>query len=672
MLLPTPRRPIRSTPTLVLRGVRIWATTTLVLALVCLSGPAQASAIDPWPTYDGQTKCSPTAKKGTLELASYLQKHYPGSGSYGISRACGSGGRSEHKEGRAFDWRVNVTRAKERGYALDFIKRVRATDSAGHRDALARRMGIMYIIFNDTIYSSTYNFAARPYLNAGCKSRSSCSATLRHRDHMHISLTRAGGAGKTSWYTGHVLTTGGGSTPTTPTPPGIGHEDSGIPTLSLARPVTLFTQPGEATSTRMAVKGGQTVKVTAYGVARFGPGHQLVTDPTCVWNDETGKWAKNARAEVKARYGDPELRVNGVALFADLACRGGQHVYTARLVLRRTAPIKVTMGGHDQQDGLIRVVLSRPSANVGGSIPKAPTAARAPSLSTPIAGDARLVRDDVTLRSSEATTWSDQVLEAGVEYRVTISGTQQIARGVVTDGQCLAIDGRWERQGSLDLYRPGATHGALYLDGVRFRGRAPADDLTGCLLHTHTMTYRPTVSGRVALSVWDPTGTGDNDGRLTVRFDRVTPVATPTSAPAEIAGSTGDWTRTSDNFTVDADDADGRISALKLKTGRSATVYVQGQVSVTDQLYADPSCVFGDWHWMTDLGLASGQDLFEMTVDGQDVDWLTSRSRESGCDYRHKYAAHYTATKNGPLRLALADLDYGDNSGSFTVTVVRD
>ncbi|WP_148044920.1 hypothetical protein [Nocardioides marmorisolisilvae] len=653
------------------RHLRIWVTASVALLLVCLSGPAQAASIDPWPSYDGQTKCSPSAKKGTLKLAAYLQKHYPGSGSYGISRACSSGGRSEHKEGRAFDWRVNVNRAKERGYAMDFIKRVRATDSAGNRDALARRMGIMYIIFNDTIYSSTYNFAARPYLNSACKSRSSCSATLRHRDHMHISLTRAGGAGKTSWYSGHVLS-GGSSTPTTPTPTDIGHEDNDIPTLSLARPVTIYTEPGETSSTRLAVKRGQTIKVTAYGVARFGPGHQLVTDPTCVWNDETEKWEKNPRPEVKARYGDPELRVNGVAILASSSCHGGQHVYSAKIVQKRTTPIKVTMGGRDQQDGLIRVVLSRPTANIGSSIPKAPTAARAPLVRSPIAGSVRAVRDDVTLDGRDPGTWSDQALEAGVEYKVTVSGTQRIARGVATDGQCLSIDGRWERQGSMDLYRPGATHGALYIDGVRFKGSAPAEDLTGCMLHSHTMTYRPTESGRVALSVFDPTGNDDNDGSLTVRFDRVTPVALPTAAPAEDVGRSTDWTRTSDAFTVPANDPAGRISSMRLKTGRGATIYVDGTVDVSDDLTTDASCVQNDWRWVTDFGLASGQDLFGLAVDGQDVDWLTSRNRQSGCDYRHKYVLHYTATKNGPLRIALADLDYGDNSGSFNVSIVRD
>jgi hypothetical protein len=656
------------------RRVQVLGVAALALTLVFLSGPAQAAGIDPWPTYDGQTKCSPSAKKGTLKLAAYLQKHYPGSGSYGISRACGSGGRSEHKEGRAFDWRVNVNRAKERRYAMDFIKRVRATDSAGHADALARRMGIMYIIFNDTIYSSTYGFAARPYLNSACKSRSSCSATLRHRDHMHISLTRAGGAGRTSWYTGQVLTSGGsgGSGSTTPTPPSGGQEDSNVPTLSLSRPITLFTQPGETTSTRMPVKRGQRVKVTAYGVARFGPGHQLVADPTCVWNDRTSRWEKDPRPEVRARYGDPELRVNGVAVLAGTSCHGGQHVYTATIVQRRTAPVKVTMGGLDRQDGLIRVILSRATANVGSQIPRAPAAARAPQARSPIAGEVRAVRDDVALDSEQHTTWSDQVLEAGVDYQVTVSGTEQIARGAATDGQCLSLDGRWERQGSLDLFRPGATHGALFIDGVRFTGEAPAEDLTGCLLHTHTMRYRPTETGRVALSVWDPTGTEDNQGSLNVRFDRITPVALPTAAPAEEPGRSADWTRTSESFTVPADDPSGRTSALRLKTGRGAMIYVEGTVDVSDGLSSDASCAQSGWRWLADLGLASGQDLFGLSVDGRQVGWLTSRTRQAGCDYRHKYAFHYTATKNGPLRFALADLDYGDNDGSYSVTIVRD
>ena len=38
-----------------------------------------------------------------------------------------------------------------------------ATDAEGNADALARRMGIMYLIWNDHIYSSYYGFRARDY-----------------------------------------------------------------------------------------------------------------------------------------------------------------------------------------------------------------------------------------------------------------------------------------------------------------------------------------------------------------------------------------------------------------------------------------------------------------------------------------------------------------------------
>jgi len=648
---------------------RVFATALLVLVLIGLSGPAWA-AIDPWPSYDPQTVCSPSAKRGTLELAAYLQKRYPGSGSYGISRACGSGGRSEHKEGRAFDWRVDVNNAKERGYAYHLINRLRAKDSAGNIAALARRMGVMYVIFNDAIYSSSRNFVPKAYLNSGCASRASCSATLRHRNHVHISLTRSGGQGRTSWYGNHSVGTGT-PTPSTPPPPDWNDEDHDIPTMSLSRPVVLEARPGSSASTPLAVRTGQHVKVTAYGVTRFGPGHQLVSDATCVWNDETRHWEPAPRPEVKARYGDPQLKVNGLPVLTGATCKGGQHVYSTVIVQKRTAPIKVSLGGRDQHDGAIRVVLSRTSTQVGSIIPKVPAAAPAPAVQTPVSGTALAVLDDVTVGRSD-TVWSDEVLEAGVDYRVTVSGTRRIARGVVTDGQCLEIDDRWEGRGSTDRYRPGATHGSLYIGGVRFSGAAATEDPTGCSLHRHTASYRPSVSGRVALRLWDPTGSGDNDGALKVRFDRVTPVPMPTAAPAETAKTGGDWSRSTETFSVPANAADGRTSALRLRAGKTAMIYVEGTVKVSGSRSADASCAYDGWRWLTDLGLGSGQDLFGVAVDGHEVVWRTSRTREATCDYRHKYSLRYTADKSGPLKLALADLDYGDNSGSFSVRIVRE
>ena len=53
----------------------------------------------------------------------------------------------------------------------------------------------MYIIWNDHMYSAWDNFEREDYRSSSCKSLRKCSKTLRHRDHMHISLSRRGRQG---------------------------------------------------------------------------------------------------------------------------------------------------------------------------------------------------------------------------------------------------------------------------------------------------------------------------------------------------------------------------------------------------------------------------------------------------------------------------------------------
>lgn len=55
----------------------------------------------------------------------------------------------------------------------------------------------MYMIWDDHIYSPYYAFSRRLY--HGYATLRGCSDTLRHRNHVHISLRRDGGAGRTSW-----------------------------------------------------------------------------------------------------------------------------------------------------------------------------------------------------------------------------------------------------------------------------------------------------------------------------------------------------------------------------------------------------------------------------------------------------------------------------------------
>ena len=62
----------------------------------------------------------------------------------------------------------------------------------------------MYIIWNDRMWASYDGFVEKRYLSSGCRTRRTCSPTLRHRDHLHVSLTRQGAKGTTSWYYAQV------------------------------------------------------------------------------------------------------------------------------------------------------------------------------------------------------------------------------------------------------------------------------------------------------------------------------------------------------------------------------------------------------------------------------------------------------------------------------------
>ena len=181
---------------------------TLLLATVtwvAVLGIAQAAEapVEPYAGYQPQTNCAPKAKPGTQALGRWVVRTY--GGAYGrISSSCAGRSVSEHKEGRAFDWGLNAARAADRGRATRFLNRIFATGPSGEPAELARRMGVMYVIWSDRIYASYDQFRVRPYRSSSCKRLATCSRTLRHRDHMHISLTRGGGLGRTSWYAGRV------------------------------------------------------------------------------------------------------------------------------------------------------------------------------------------------------------------------------------------------------------------------------------------------------------------------------------------------------------------------------------------------------------------------------------------------------------------------------------
>jgi hypothetical protein len=116
-------------------------------------------ALDEPAPYQPQTTCSPRPKPGVVGFQRIVLASFPGTGSSGISRDCSIGGR---------------------------------------RFAMARRLGVMYIIHNRRIWGSYRATEGwRPYVGAN-----------PHTDHVHFSFSWAGARKQTSYWDGTPVTYG--------------------------------------------------------------------------------------------------------------------------------------------------------------------------------------------------------------------------------------------------------------------------------------------------------------------------------------------------------------------------------------------------------------------------------------------------------------------------------
>ena len=162
-------------------------------------------ALERLAAYVPANSCDTKDKPGSIKLGALLRATYPGS-STGFSRACGSDGLSttEHYDGRAVDWMTNVRTAEGKARGDAVVNWLTATDAKGNVAANARRLGVMYIIWNNRIWGA-YNTAAgwRPYSSCATSTAAS-SDTACHRNHVHLSLSWEGAMGRTSWWTKSV------------------------------------------------------------------------------------------------------------------------------------------------------------------------------------------------------------------------------------------------------------------------------------------------------------------------------------------------------------------------------------------------------------------------------------------------------------------------------------
>jgi hypothetical protein len=181
-----------STKLLLVLALAFGLVLSTVGAAIALPDPKGfGPGIDAYARYDVVAgECSAVEQPGVVEFRRMLQAKYGANGA-GITRGCNSSTRSAHQSGRAYDWMLDARRAEDRAKADEVLGWLLATDEHGNRHAMARRLGVMYIIWNHRMWSAWNADAGwQPY-----------SGWSPHTDHIHFSFSWPGARQQTSFWT---------------------------------------------------------------------------------------------------------------------------------------------------------------------------------------------------------------------------------------------------------------------------------------------------------------------------------------------------------------------------------------------------------------------------------------------------------------------------------------
>jgi peptidoglycan hydrolase-like protein with peptidoglycan-binding domain len=253
-------------------------------AVVVPRPPSKAlpKALDVAPPYQPATRCLAGDLPGPVAFARLLNAHY-GTHVYGVNRHCVTG---EHGEGRAMDWMVNAKTAEGLALGNAITRWLSAPDAEGRPGAMARRFGIMYIIWNRQMW--------RVY--APERGWTAYSGASPHTDHIHFSFTWDGAYRHTSWWTGVAVTA-----------------------------ATMYTGPRPGAATPLAVASPPATS-TGYPVLRQGSSGALVrTVQRIVGTTVDGQYGPRTASAVgtwQARRGLPVTRVVDDATWRTLVALG--------------------------------------------------------------------------------------------------------------------------------------------------------------------------------------------------------------------------------------------------------------------------------------------------------------------------------------------------------------
>ncbi len=182
------------------------------LALTTTFGPVSDNPVDAMdgtpiddPAYDdAATHCVKQPTKGALALVRWLPRISPRGVLWGINRCemWGKHSASLHAEGRAIDWHLDVHDAADRAEAERVIRVLLAPDADGNPHALARRLGVQGLIWNcQSWWGGDGLQRYSPCTDAKGRLNPKVDDTTAHRNHIHLELSKAGAALRTSWWT---------------------------------------------------------------------------------------------------------------------------------------------------------------------------------------------------------------------------------------------------------------------------------------------------------------------------------------------------------------------------------------------------------------------------------------------------------------------------------------
>ena len=301
------------------------------------------TSVEPMSPYQPQTFCDPVDKPGVVAFGKLLTATYPGTSVVDISRSCDSeSSTSEHKDGRALDWGVSVADPTQKAQGQALLKWLFATDASGNKDAMMRRLGIMYVIWNARIWG-TWSGAWEPYACSG--------VTACHKDHMHFSFDWSGAQKRTSFWTGVA-------SPPMPPPAYVYKSRSFAQDVSVAASRTAFTTP-------FKVLADATYRFTVSGTYRYDATSGHRADAECSTTD--GKsWSAFAAGDASASTGLLDLSVAGRRWWRPVlgtggGCNAANHTYTRTLTFATTAPVQLMVNDptHGDDTGALSVTVQR-------------------------------------------------------------------------------------------------------------------------------------------------------------------------------------------------------------------------------------------------------------------------------------------------------------------------